>query len=138
MFWFAGAGGSGLGSKLPADRLFQLGGPGSFPGYENAQLRAAQYWTASGWYLWPLKDLFALRGQTLYAGARLQSGHTYDELDGINPGQIESFSFYIVGRTPVGPLTIGFATTTTKLNSLWFSLGRPVWQGSILDRGLFR
>jgi NTE family protein len=138
VFWMALAGGSSLGSKLPADRLFALGGPGSFPGYEIAEIRAAAYWTLSGAYLWPLKDLFSLRGQGLYAGIRLQTGRAYEELDGLSGGQIDSVSVYLTGRTPVGPLTVGFATTTKGFRSLWFSLGRPVWQGSMMDSGLFR
>jgi NTE family protein len=138
IFWMSAAGGSGLGSKLPADRLFALGGPGSFPGYEIAEIRAAAYWTVSGAYLWQLTDLFSLRGQALYAGLRLQTGHAYDELDGQDDGQIESITLYLTGRTPVGPLTVGFATTRTSVHSLWFSLGRPVWEGTIMDRGLFR
>jgi NTE family protein len=138
VFWLTVAGGSAFGSKLPADRLFALGGPGSLPGYEIAELRAAAYWTLSGVYLWPLKDLFSLRGQTLYAGVRLETAHAYDQIDVLNHGQIESVSLYITGRTPVGPLTVGFATTTTSSHSIWFSLGRPIWEGTMMDRGLFR
>ena len=138
LVYVAAAGGSSLGSHLPADRLFELGGPGSFPGYAIAQIRAAEYWSATATYLWPLKDFFSLRGHGLYAGLRLQAGHAYEELDGQNNQQIESVSLTLTGRTPVGPLTIGIATTSTSFHSLWFSLGRPVWEGSMLDRGLFR
>jgi NTE family protein len=138
LFWVAAAGGSNLGSNLPPDRLFALGGPGSFPGFEIAEIRAAEYWTISGVYLYPLRELFSLRGQTLYAGVRLQSGHAYEQLDGQNNGQLESVSLYLTGRTPVGPLTIGLAITSTNDHSLWISVGRPVWQGTMLDRGLFR
>jgi NTE family protein len=138
IFWVALAGGSNLGSKLPADRLFALGGPGSFPGYELAEQRAAGYWTVSGVYLWPLRELFSLRGRGMFVGVRLETGHAYEQLDGHSEGQLESVSLYITGRTPVGPLTVGFAMTGTSSHSLWFSLGRPVWQGTMLDRPLFR
>ncbi len=46
--------------------------------------------------------------------------------------------FFITGRTLVGPVTVGFATTNTSVHSLWFSVGRPVWEGTMMDRGLFR
>ena len=138
VLWMAVAGGSALGSKLPADRLFALGGPGSFPGYEIAEIRAAAYWSLSSNYLWSLQDIFSLRGHGLYAGVRLQGGHAYDQLDGLTDSQIESVSLYLTGRTPVGPLTVGFATTNTGFHSLWFTLGRPVWQGTVLDSALFR
>jgi NTE family protein len=138
VLWLDAAGGSNLGSKLPADRLFALGGPASLPGYHLYELRAAAYWTFSGSYLWQLKDIFSLRGQTLYAGVRLQDSQAYHTLDGQNHGQIQSLSLFVTGRTPVGPLTIGVATTTEGTQSLWISFGRPLDEGTILSRGIFR
>jgi outer membrane translocation and assembly module TamA len=138
VLWVNAAGGSALGSKLPADRLFALGGPVSLPGYQLYELRAAAYWTISGSYLWQIKDLFSLRGQALYAGLRLQDSKAYDTLDSKNRGQIESVSLFITGRTPVGPLTIGFAATSADSRSVWISFGRPVEEGTILSRGIFR
>jgi NTE family protein len=132
------AGGSGLSSNLPADRFFALGGPVSLAGYELDALRAAEYWTFSGSYLWRIKDIFALRGQTLYAGLRLQDLKAYKTIDGSNPGQIGSLSIFITGRTPVGPLTLGFAVTTANSRTVWISFGRPIAEGSILSRGIFR
>ena len=90
VLWLGAAGGSNLGSALPADRLFALGGPVSLPGYELFELRAAGYWTVSGSYLWRIKDIFSLRGQALYAGVRLQDSEAYDTFDSRNYGQIES------------------------------------------------
>jgi hypothetical protein len=115
-----------------------LGGPASLPGYQLYELRAAAYWTVSGSYLWQLKDLLSLRGQTLYAGLGLQDSHAYDTLDSKNYGQIQSVSFFITGRTPVGPLTLGFATTTENSHSVWISFGRPIEEGTIVSRGIFR
>jgi NTE family protein len=131
-------GGSGLSSNLPADRLFALGGPVSLAGYELDALRAAAYWTVSASYLWQIKDIFALRGQSLYAGLRLQDLEAYETIDGTNPGQIGSLSIFITGRTPVGPLTLGFAVTTANSQTLWISFGRPIAEGTLLSRGIFR
>jgi len=135
---FGAAGGSGLSSNLPADRLFTLGGPLSLAGEELDALRAAAYWTVSASYLWQIKDLFALRGQALYAGLRLQDLEAYETIDGTNPGQIGSLSVFISGRTPVGPLTLGFAVTTADSHTVWISFGRPIAEGTILSRGVFR
>jgi NTE family protein len=132
------AGGSNIGSNLPADRLFTLGGPVSLAGEELDALRAAAYWTVSASYLWQIKDLFALRGQALYAGLRLQDLKAYETIDGTETGQIGSLSIFITGRTPVGPLTLGFATTTADSRTLWISFGRPIAEGTILSRGIFR
>jgi len=132
------AGGSNLSSNLPADRLFPLGGPVSLAGEELDALRAAAYWTVSASYLWQIKDLFALRGQALYAGLRLQDLEAYDTIDGTNPGQIGALSVFITGRTPVGPVTLGFAATTDNSHTVWISFGRPIAEGTILSRGIFR
>jgi hypothetical protein len=132
------AGGSDIGSNLPADRLFTLGGPVSLAGEELDALRAAAYWTVSASYLWQIKDLFALRGQALYAGLRLQDLEAYETIDGTDTGQIGSLSVFVTGRTPVGPLTLGFATTTDNSRTVWVSFGRPIAEGTILSRGIFR
>jgi NTE family protein len=132
------AGGSNLGSNLPADRLFTLGGPVSLAGEELDALRAAAYWTVNASYLWQIKDLFALRGQALYAGLRLQDVKVYETIDGTDPGQIGSLAIFVTGRTPVGPLTLGFATTTDNSRTVWVSFGRPIAEGTILSRGIFR
>jgi len=132
------AGGSNLGSNLPADRLFTLGGPVSLAGEELDALRVAGYWTLSASYLWQIKDIFALRGQALYAGVRLQDLEVYQSIDDNLHGQIGSVSVFITGRTLVGPVTLGIATTTANAHTLWVSFGRPIAEGSILSEGIFR
>jgi hypothetical protein len=88
--------------------------------------------------LWQIKDLFALRGQALYAGLRLQDLKAYETIDGTDSGQIGSLSIFVTGRTPVGPLTLGFATTTDNSRTVWVSFGRPIAEGTILSREIFR
>jgi NTE family protein len=138
VIWLTLAGGSNLGSDLPEDRTFMIGGPGSFPGYELGEIRADQYWTASGSYLWQVKEIMSIRGQALYVGLRLQAGETLDRLDLIDDGVIYGGSVYLTGRTPVGPLTVGTGLTSSDSWSLWMAVGRPVGHGTILERGIFR
>ncbi len=144
VIWIAAAGGSNLGSDLPIDRYFTLGGPGSFPGLQLAEYRAPQYWTVSGSYLWKVADLQTLRGQAIYLGAQLQGGEIANWIEDnqvLEEPQLEPIyggSLYLVGRTPVGPMTIGVGGTSTNSWSVWFTLGRPVGQGTILERGIFR
>jgi NTE family protein len=131
-------GGSALQGRLPADRLFTLGGPVSLAGADLDAIRADAYWTVSTSYLWRIKDLFSLRGQTLYAGLRLQDVQAYRTLDGRDEHQIGSVAVFITGRTPVGPLTVGLATTTINSQTLWISFGRPIAEGTLLSGGFFR
>jgi len=142
--WMTLAGGTDLNSAMPPDRYFMLGGPGSFPGYELGELRLTDYWTASGSYLWKIKDIMSIRGQALYAGVRLEAGQVFGRLEsGILPGfeddeVIYGGSLYIAGRTQAGPLTLGLGMTTSDSWSLWIAVGRPIGNGTILERGIFR
>ncbi|MDH4073032.1 MAG: patatin-like phospholipase family protein, partial [Gammaproteobacteria bacterium] len=136
--WLTLAGGTNVGGDLPADRYFMIGGPASFPGYQLGEIRSEDYWLASGSYLWQIKEIMSIRGQALYAGLRLQAGETANRLDLIDDGVVYGGSVYLTGRTPVGPLTIGLGAATNGASSLWFSVGRPMGHGTILERGIFR
>jgi NTE family protein len=144
VIWMTLAGGTDLDSEIPADRFFLLGGPGSFPGYEIGELRLTDYWTASGSYLWKFKDLVSIRGQALYAGVRLEAGQAIGRLEQlISPAfdddeMIYGGSVYLTGRTQAGPLTLGLGMTSTSSWSLWLAVGRPIGNGTILERGIFR
>jgi len=153
VIWLAAAGGSNLGSDLPVDRYFTLGGPGSFPGLELAQFRAPEYWTVSGSYLWKFADIQTLRGESMYIGAQIQGGEIANWLENVQTvgdlpdltaagdAELEPIyggSLYLTGRTPVGPMTLGVGATSASTWTLWFSVGRPVGQGTIMERGIFR
>jgi NTE family protein len=142
--WMTLAGGTDFNSDLPLDRTFMLGGPGSFPGFEMGELRVTDYWTASGSYLWKIKDIMSIRGQALYAGLRLTTGQAFGTLEEYLDPALEDdellygASVYLTGRTQVGPLTVGLAATSTDSWALWLSVGRPIGNGTILERGIFR
>ncbi len=136
--WLALAGGTELGSELPTDRYFAVGGPNSFPGYQLGEIWSEEYWLASSSYLWQVKELFSLRGQALYVGAQLTVGENNDRLDIIDDGTVYGGALYLTGRTLVGPLTVGFGLTSKDASSIWLSVGRPIGRGTILERGIFR
>ena len=136
--WLSAAGGTDLDSDLPVDRYFTLGGPGSFPGLQLGQVRTPTYWTASGSYLWKLADIQSIRGQALYLGARIETGEVNDWLSSGGLEPLYGGSLSLTGRTIVGPLTLGIGATSLNTWSLWIAVGRPVGQGTILERGIFR
>jgi NTE family protein len=138
IWWITAAGGSGLGNELPKDRNFTLGGPGSFPGFELNEMRVGGYWNIGTSYLWNVKDVLPIKNQALYAGVRLVGGAVYDRFDQQDNVGIYGGSFFLTGRTMVGPLTLGIGATSTDSWSVWLSVGRPVGHGTILERGIFR
>jgi NTE family protein len=138
IWWITAAGGSALGNDLPADRTFTLGGPNSFPGFELNEMRVGGYWNIGTSYLWNVKDVLPLKNLALYAGVRVVGGAVYDRFDQQDTVGIYGGSFFLTGRTMVGPLTIGVGATSTDSWSVWLGIGRPVGHGTILERGIFR
>jgi NTE family protein len=135
--WLTAAGGSDLGSSLPDDRAFSLGGPQSFPGYSPGEVRARRYWTLQSNVLWRVADILPIVNQTLYGGVGLEGGHVWDRVDPVADGDLYGISLYAGGRTPIGTLTLGFGKATGSW-AVWLTLGTPVGTGSILDHPLFR
>ena len=136
LMWATVAGGTDMGSQLPPDRAFTLGGP-TFPGYQLDELRMRRYWTASGSFLWRLVDVMPIQNKALYGGFALQAGRLYDRVDPVPNTTAFGGSVYIGGQTPVGALTLGAGWATSSW-SAWISLGRPIGSGSILDKSPFR
>ena len=138
VLWVTAAAGSDVGSNLPPDRYFALGGPSSFPGFEFGELRGDSYWTAGTSYLLGFRETTSLRGEGLYTGLRVQAGQVRNRLDGGPDDAIYGASLFLTGRTIVGPLTLGVGTTNEDSWSIWLAVGRPVGHGTILERGIFR
>jgi NTE family protein len=135
--WLTAAGGTDLGSTLPADRAFSLGGPQSFPGYAPGEVRARDYWTVQGNVLWRIADILPILNQALYGGLGVEAGHVRDRIDSVADGDLYGISGYIGGRTPVGTITIGVGKATGAWAG-WVTIGTPVGSGSILDQPIFR
>lgn len=127
------AGGARLEGELPFYDYFTLGGPISFPGLNLGQLRGTSYWTVSSAYLHKVADISPLFGQSLYAGGGLTVGDMAGRIDGIDEAPIFGGSLLFGGRTPLGPVTLAFSTTSTYDWSVLFTLGRPIEEGNITD-----
>lgn len=64
LLWATIAGGTDLGSQLPPDRAFALGGT-TFPGYQLDEL-------------WRLIDVMPIQNKAIYGGFAFQAGRVYD------------------------------------------------------------
>ena len=107
----------------------------------------------SGSYLWKFADIQTLRGESMYIGAQIEGGEIANWLENVptvgglpdltdaGDAELEPIyggSLYLTGRTPVGPMTLGVGATSANTWTLWFAVGRPVGQGTIMERGIFR
>jgi NTE family protein len=135
--WLTAAAGSDLGTELPADRAFLLGGPQSFPGYAPGEVRARRYGTVSADFLWRVAEILPIANQTLYGGIGLQAARVYARVDPVANGTLYGLSGYVGGRTPIGTVTIGVGKATGDW-AAWFTLGTPVGSGTMLSEPLFR
>jgi NTE family protein len=131
------AGGTDLGTSLPGDRAFSLGGPQSFPGYAPGEVRARGYFTLQGDMRWRVADILAIANQALYGGVELQAARVFGRVDPVPSGALYGISGYVGGRTPLGTLTLGVGKTTGSWAG-WVTLGTAVGSGSILDHPAFR
>ena len=127
------AGGTSFGEPLPAYELFVLGGPISFPGLQLGELRGDEYWSFSAAYLRKIADISTLFGQSLYAGLRLTGGDMDGRLDALNSAPIYSAAGLLGAQTPLGPLTLSLAITSTDEWQFVLGLGRPLEERAITD-----
>jgi len=137
VMWLNVAGGTDLGSDLPGDRAFSLGGPRTLPAFSYDELRVSEYWLAQATFLWKLKDLTKVKNQAIYGGFGLQAAGLHDRVDLVADDEIYGLSAYLAGPTQFGTFTIGSGYAADNW-SIWLQLSRPVGKGSILDDGLFR
>lgn len=135
--WLTAAGGSDFGTSMPADRAFSIGGPQSFPGYAQGEIRVRGYWTVETNIFWRVTDILRLANQALYGGVGLQAAGVYGRLDPVPNGKLFGVSGFIGGRTPVGLVTVG-AGQATGAWAVWLTLGVSVGSGSMLNEPMFR
>jgi NTE family protein len=127
------SGGSSFDTALPLYDLFTLGGPVSLPGLSLGELRGTSYWSAQASYLQRIADISYVFGQSIYAGLTLTAADMSGRLDGVYAQPTYSGAFVLAGRTPLGPMTLSLAATTTSEWQLMLGLGRPIEERTIND-----
>jgi NTE family protein len=127
LIYLEAAGGSDLGSTLPAYDLFTLGGTGELAGFEREELRGREYAFGRVAYFRKITDLQTLLGQSLYAGVSVEAGRMSGRIDGTaDGGPILGSSVFLGGRTMLGPalLILGFAEGGRT--AAYLQIGRPL------------
>ena len=127
------SGGASFDGELPFYDLFTLGGPTSFPGLGLGQLRGTSYWSTSAAYLHKVADISPMFGQAIYLGAGLHGADMAGRIDGIREEPVVGASLLLGGRTPLGPMTLSIAATSTDDWAMLLTLGRPIEERNIAD-----
>jgi NTE family protein len=131
--YFRASGGSSFGAQLPVYDSFTLGGPVSMPGLNIGELRGSNYWSAHASFLRRVADISYVFGQSLYAGLNFTAAEMDDRV-GLTPDDpVYSTGLVLVGRTPLGPVSLSLAFTSESDWQLVFGLGRPIEERAITD-----
>lgn len=131
--YLRGSGGASFDTLLPAYDLFTLGGPVSFPGLSIGELRGQSYWSAQAGYLHKVGDINPVFGQSVFAGVVLSAGDMSDRIDFRREEIIYSGALVLRAITPLGPVGLSFAATSTDDWQVVFGLGRPIEERAITD-----
>jgi NTE family protein len=119
------AGGTDLGSDMPAYESFTLGGPLRLSGYRINQFAGREFAFGRLMYykrIFPLPDLL---GSGVYAGASAEVGRISSRFDNLpSPGTLYSGSLFLGADTFVGPLFLGVGAASGSW-SIYMLLGAP-------------
>jgi NTE family protein len=127
------SGGSSFDTDLPLYDTFTLGGPVSLPGLSLGELRGSSYWSAQASYLQRIADISYVFGQSIYAGMVFTAADMSGRIDGIEAPPVYSGALILTGRTPLGPVALSLAATSTSEWQLVLGLGRPIEERTITD-----
>jgi NTE family protein len=120
------AGGTDLGSDMPAYESLTLGGPLRLSGYRINQFAGRQMAFGRLMYykrIFPLPDLL---GSGVYAGASAEVGRVSDRFDNLpTPGTLWSGSLFLGADTFAGPAFLGVGAGGSGNWSLYMLLGAP-------------
>jgi hypothetical protein len=81
-----------------------------------------------------LVDLLPVFGQSLFVSLGTQAVGMSGRLDDVDDGTILGASVALGARTPIGPLLLSLGVADNDSVQLHFALGRPIAEGSLLDR----
>ena len=80
-----------------------------------------------------IADISYIFGQSIFAGMTFTAADMSGRLDGVNAQPTYSGALVLAGRTPLGPMTLSLAATTTSEWQLVLGLGRPIEERTIND-----
>ncbi len=119
------AGGSSLGSDMPAYESFTLGGPLRLSAYRINEFSGREFAFGRLMYynrILPLPDLL---GSGIYVGGSAEVGRISDRVDGLpSPGTVWSSSVFLGADTALGPAYVGVGVGAGRW-SLYLLLGVP-------------
>jgi NTE family protein len=120
------AGGTDLGSDMPAYESFVLGGPLRLSGFRLDQFAGRQFVFGRAMYYNRVFAMPGLLGSGVYAGGSAEIGSIKDRIDGLpSPGTRYSGSLFLGADTFAGPAYLGAGIGNGGSFSVYLLLGAP-------------
>ena len=120
------AGGTDLGTEMPAYESFSLGGPLRLSGFRLEQFSGRRYALGRAVYYNQFFSLPDLLGSGAYVGASAEVGRITDRMDGLTqPGTLYSGSVFVGASTFLGPAYLGAGFGNNGAASIYLLLGAP-------------
>ena len=122
----AAAGGTDLGSGLPADRAFSLGGPRRLAGFAQDQLLGGGYMFGRTDLQYRINYASPLWGLTLIAGVVAEAGRMTQPIAPNTPTTWQrSFGAYLAANTFLGPVYLGVSDAKNGKGRFYLIIGTP-------------
>lgn len=124
-FMVGGAGGTSLGSNVPAYDFFRLGGLLELGGFANGQLHGPRFAIARIGTYYRVRDLPAGIGTGMYAGALVETGNAWNEGDEVSLSNLHrSLTLFVGADTVAGPIMLGYARAETGDDRFYMTVGK--------------
>jgi NTE family protein len=119
------AGGSSLGTDLPFEEQFMLGGPQSFSGLRQGQARGEVFGVARLGYYRPIVEGIVIIGTTFYFGGTVEGGNIWASHDEASLDNLRYAGSLFLGATSIiGPIHIGYGRTDDGNDTFFLTVGR--------------
>ena len=124
-FFMTLAGGSSLGSELPFDNQFVVGGPHSFSGLKPGQARGQAFGVGRIGFYRRMAEGKIIFGTNFYIGGWIETGNVWaSQHDADLDDLIKAGAMVLSAATIFGPVQIGYGRNENDLDSFFLTIGR--------------
>lgn len=125
VFFGTFAGGSSLGSEIPFDDRFVVGGPFSFSGLKPGQARGMAFGVARLGYYRILVEGKVLVGNSIFTGGWGEAGNVWQSPgDAALDDVVYGGALVLGAATVLGPITVGYGRNEDDVDSFFLTIGR--------------
>lgn len=124
-FFVTFSGGSSLGSDIPFEDRFVVGGPHSFSGLKSGQARGQAFGVARLGYYRTLVEGKVLIGNRVFVGCWGEAGNVWESQSDATLDELRYAGALVIGAaTLIGPVEVGYGRGDDDADSFFLTIGR--------------